>query len=975
MFTKKHPDCTVENVAGRFSNDEIEPSVGIDIHDNDFSNETDVSNSRELCHSKSFHGPYDLDDYATLVLECYDPDASYVCTSKTNELGHVTNSKKSTHKKDPPIPQTSHRPGSSSGLMSLRQSDMEGQSTAIEGHEKVNYVKDDPPATIYSQVDQLASQPFARRHSSDDVSTGSNQNCNFLMDTSVATQSKLIAEKQSIQSFDAANVEVSCDGLSRMKTDRKNYKPDALDIAKQKGIMRHPIILPNGEEINAKNINRSYAVEYETNVADAPDVANHKAIVRHRITLPNGEVIDAKNINRLCGVDHGTNDDPPIHRLVDTDISPSQASSFVGCLQDADCRNIDMDSSNPSNIIGDRQNDVFNVVAEPVRSVLLVKAEPMPPPQQPKTLTFRVLVALGIVIFGAALVVGGYCGSGNCAQSKTDNNSSRPTDAPTTMPPVFVDTTEITAYINNITLSGGVIDADESSPENKALEWIVNNVNITSLENGTEQLCVRQQYSLATLFFQKDFSLKLWNNDTGWLNDTSECNWYGIVCNTTEAGSEVTQIDLSRNGEGNNVGGTMPADLGLLMLLTSFNASFNPLYGSLPESIGNWIELQYFDLYSVNNIYGTLPNSTGQWTALKSFTISNNLDGVFDNENQGFSGRLPESIGQWTALTSLYLELTSINGTLPESIGHWTALKYFSICDFTYSYPSDDILGSLPESIGQWHALTSFTLCANSISGTLPESIGQWTALTSFSLDTLSEPCVLPESIGNWTALESFVLYANSITGKIPESIGQWHALTSFSLHAMPLSTTATLPESIGHWTALTSFDVLGSALPGTFPRFIGDWTVLTYFDVSESALTGTLPVFIGDWTALTHFGAANSALNGTIPSSVGNWTALANFDVSSNSALTGTLPSSVGNWTALMYFDVSYNALNGTVPNSIEDWSQIGFADFSNNQFSGTIPNGICNATNIDVLRADCPTKVVCFCCCNCFSNGTCNY
>jgi hypothetical protein len=64
---------------------------------------------------------------------------------------------------------------------------------------------------------------------------------------------------------------------------------------------QYPPILPNGEAINAKNINQSYAVLPDKNNASDRNMMSDTVVAwaaQYPPVLPNGEEINAKNINQ-----------------------------------------------------------------------------------------------------------------------------------------------------------------------------------------------------------------------------------------------------------------------------------------------------------------------------------------------------------------------------------------------------------------------------------------------------------------------------------------------------------------------------------------------------------------------------------------------------------------------------------------------------------------------------------------------------
>ena len=106
------------------------------------------------------------------------------------------------------------------------------------------------------------------------------------------------------------------------------------------------------------------------------------------------------------------------------------------------------------------------------------------------------------------------------------------------------------------------------------------------------------------------------------MTSQDECAWYGITCIEMNFGAvigrqkAVSAIDLSSN----NIGGSIPADLGLLINLATIYLKKTSLTGSLSESIGQWTEIQNVDV-SENQLKGTRPKSIGNWSKIWSATM------------------------------------------------------------------------------------------------------------------------------------------------------------------------------------------------------------------------------------------------------------------------------------------------------------------------------------------------------------------
>lgn len=90
----------------------------------------------------------------------------------------------------------------------------------------------------------------------------------------------------------------------------------------------------------------------------------------------------------------------------------------------------------------------------------------------------------------------------------------------------------------------------------------------------------------------------------------SICQWFGVECNND---SNIIGIRLSFN----KLFGTIPDSIGQLSSLQHLDLRFNQLSGSIPDSIGQLDILQILDLRS-NQLYGTISDSIGRFGTLQS---------------------------------------------------------------------------------------------------------------------------------------------------------------------------------------------------------------------------------------------------------------------------------------------------------------------------------------------------------------------
>lgn len=154
--------------------------------------------------------------------------------------------------------------------------------------------------------------------------------------------------------------------------------------------------------------------------------------------------------------------------------------------------------------------------------------------------------------------------------------------------------------------------------------------------------------------------------------------------------------------------------------------------------------------------------------------------------------------------------------------------------------------------------------------------------------------------------------------------------------------------------------------LRGVIPPDLGLLPFLRTFYVPGNFLAGTIPASLNQWTQLEIFDVTANRLMGTFPASFDTWTRLQVCYIRDN-FLTGTLPNSIGSWANLTYITVQKNMFHGTIPSAVELWSNMLWAFFDGNNFTGSVPMGICRIHSLQVLQADCTSKLECGCCTSC--------
>ncbi|MXY47872.1 MAG: hypothetical protein F4Y38_01095 [Gemmatimonadetes bacterium] len=146
-----------------------------------------------------------------------------------------------------------------------------------------------------------------------------------------------------------------------------------------------------------------------------------------------------------------------------------------------------------------------------------------------------------------------------------------------------------------------------------------------------------------------------WTDNTNWLTDAPTEEWYGVVA-----------LDLPFLGPGpvgilnlnnNNLGGSLPMDVGQLWTLEELNLGSNRISGEIPATIGKLEYLGKLNL-SDNQLSGEIPAELGRLEELEVLALDKNQ----------LTGELPAELGNLANLRELHLqENESLTGPLPDS--------------------------------------------------------------------------------------------------------------------------------------------------------------------------------------------------------------------------------------------------------------------------------------------------------------------
>ena len=385
-----------------------------------------------------------------------------------------------------------------------------------------------------------------------------------------------------------------------------------------------------------------------------------------------------------------------------------------------------------------------------------------------------------------------------------------------------------------------------------AVPWSEEDCNSFTFPSNPTQRDVLQK-------FYCDTGGPSWTNKNRWGAATLSNDWHGIFFDSGNV------IDISLNG--NQLTGTIPAELGSLTSLTALYLDQNQLSGTIPTELGSLTNMLNLHLWG-NQLSGTIPAELGSLTNLMNLHLWGNQ----------LTGTIPAELGDLTKLTHSRLDQNRLSGTIPSELGDLTGLEMLQIS-------GNQLSGTIPTELGSLTNMLSLHLWGNQLSGTIPVELGSLTSLEGFSLSRNQLSGTIPTELGSLTSLRWLYLNANDLTGTIPSELGDLTGLWWLYLWGNQLS--GTIPSQLGNIAGLWRLVLHDNQLSGTIPTELGSLTNLQWLYLHANDLTGTIPTELGSLTNLQWLYLHANDLTGTVPTGLDGLTSLLEFSSWLNSSLT----------------------------------------------------------------------------------------
>ncbi|XP_057793279.1 receptor-like protein EIX1 [Salvia miltiorrhiza] len=550
-------------------------------------------------------------------------------------------------------------------------------------------------------------------------------------------------------------------------------------------------------------------------------------------------------------------------------------------------------------------------------------------------------------------------------------------------------------------------------------KWILrlNNLRYLDLRNNSFVGPIPAS-SNATKLEYIDLSFNSLNSTVpSWFNSCTDLEFVALDFNflTGEIPAGFTNLCKTRrlSLSYNNFQGKMSDSFGnmsecFLEALEVLDLQFNHLSGELIDQLGEFKNLQYFNL-NKNLVSGPIPANMGKLFSLKILSLGGN----------NLTENLPNSLGQLWNLERIYIFDNKLEGVVTESLfANLTKLELFSASSNQLSLEVSQSwippfqlialglgswnLGSkipswletqrnlsayldlsntgISGSVPRWFwEIRILNLSHNHLGGEFPDVRGASSQFIYLSGNQFEGP--LPR-VGD--SLKELDLSDNSFTGGIAHFLCD-AAYETYSLEILHLGENLLSGELPNCWMKWPFFEIFehrqqsnslnldNNRFSGEIPFSMHNCTKLVKMGLADNNLGGNIPTWIG--TSLVELRILilrSNNLSGQVSSEICKLSSLQILDLSSNE-LSGLIPRCIRNFTAMVerrslldllqtvlgmrnhgiltLIDLSINNLSGDIPNELTSLSELGSLNLSGNHLTGLMPENIGEMKQLESL------------------------
>jgi len=350
-------------------------------------------------------------------------------------------------------------------------------------------------------------------------------------------------------------------------------------------------------------------------------------------------------------------------------------------------------------------------------------------------------------------------------------------------------------------------------------------------------------------------------------NKLHEVSWYGVG---TKDG-HVVSLSLS----GNNLSGTLPAELSDLAYLETLNLQSNAIEGTIPSNLGNLSNLKTLNLQS-NKLQGTLPVLSGI-SGLKKVSYSVNL----------FKGTIPGHLNDFENIEQLDLSNNGFD-SLEKAFTYNSGNVYVNLRgqvivkdEFLY-LKGDEIIVDIPsitvynDTEQDYSGKYQFELQANNFKISEATAVDNTLTFPNIAIANIPAGAKIAIWQKNGTSQGTYLQFKGIADGsETPLIAAEYDALVSFFQSAGGSGWKEIWNVSSNNlhekkWKGVTT----------------NDGHVVS-INLIDNNLTGNISPELGKFTELQNLNLAKNKLSGSIPESLSKVTKLKTIDLSENE-LTG---------------------------------------------------------------------------------------